>query len=146
LELKKQVDNNMRFLSNRLSHIRNGQFNKLPYIRYTLNNQFLIVNITKILIVLRKQGYIRGFAITEIPNIFKFKVIIYLKYTQTGKGVVNSISIVSKPGRRVYLASKALWQPQTTIGIFIVSTTQGFRTDTEARRFNLGGEILFGVA
>lgn len=136
----------MYFLSNRLSNIRNGQFNKLPYVTYTQNNSAIIVKRGIVLTTLRKQGIIRAFSFTEVGHTSKFQVTIYLKYTQTGKGVFDTIFAVSKPGRRVYLGSKCLWQPRTTRGVFIVSTTKGIITDSDARRFNLGGEVLFGVA
>jgi ribosomal protein S8 len=43
------------------------------------------------------------------------------------------------------MSSSAIWQPQTTTGFFILSTPIGICTDIEARRYNVGGEILFGV-
>jgi small subunit ribosomal protein S8 len=59
--------------------------------------------------------------------------------------VIRNIFRVSKPGRRVFLSTKALWKPKTTTGIFILSTPKGLYTDRDARFFNLGGEILCGV-
>jgi len=70
---------------------------------------------------------------------------IYLKYDESGKSVIDSLFLVSKPSRRIYMSSSAIWQPQTTTGFFILSTPIGICTDIEARRYNVGGEILFGV-
>jgi len=70
---------------------------------------------------------------------------IFLKYDSVGKSVINSVYLVSTPGRRVYVSSNSLWQPQSTSGFFVLSTTSGILTDIEARRYNVGGEVLFGV-
>lgn len=51
----------------------------------------------------------------------------------------------STPGRRIYVSASSLWQPQSTSGFFVLSTVYGIFTDAEARRYNVGGELLFGV-
>jgi ribosomal protein S8 len=45
----------------------------------------------------------------------------------------------------VHISSNALWQSRATAGFFVMSTTYGILTDVEARRFNVGGIVLFGI-
>lgn len=137
----------MNFLSNRLTNIRNAKATQLSQIVFIRPQGSVPKAIFTILTLLRKNGMIRGFGFKEIVLSGKIKreYIIYLKYDATGKSVLDSIFLVSKPSRRVYLSSAALWQPQTTTGFFVLSTTYGILTDSEARRYNVGGEVLFGV-
>jgi small subunit ribosomal protein S8 len=99
----------------------------------------------RILTLLVQEGYIQSFS--EISDKLKKKsyIRVYLKYDANGVPALQSIFRVSKPSRRVYLSLKALWKPRSTGGIFIVSTVQGVMSDYEARKRNLGGEIICGV-
>ena len=100
----------MIFLSNRLTSIRNAKATQLSQIVFIQPQGSVPKVIFTILTVLRKNGVIRGFAFKEIA--FSGKVerqyIIYLKYDAKGKSVFDSIFLVSKPSRRVYLSSAAL--------------------------------------
>ena len=75
----------------------------------------------------------------------KKSVRVYLKYSSRGDAAFRSIFLVSKPGRRVYLSTRALWQPYATTGVYVLSTPQGLLTDREARQKNVGGEVLLGI-
>ena len=70
---------------------------------------------------------------------------IRLKYGPRGEPAFQTRFRISTPGRRVHLQSSALWQPLSTTGTLIISTSQGLRTDREARLRNLGGEVLIGI-
>ena len=96
-----------------------------------------------ILTILRNNGVIRAFS--YLPSKDKNKFVIYIKYDQIGNNVIRSIFNVSKPSRKLYVSSKALWQPQSTTGFFVLSTSYGIITDIDARRYNVGGCILFGI-
>ena len=69
-----------------------------------------------------------------------------LKYGPNGERVIQSIKRVSKPGRRLYTRSKELKPVLGGLGISIISTSRGVISDREARRDNLGGEVLCEVA
>lgn len=69
-----------------------------------------------------------------------------LKYGPNGERVIQSIKRISKPGRRLYTRSKELKPVLGGLGISIVSTSQGVISDREARRHNVGGEVLCEVA
>lgn len=102
-----------------------------------------------VLDLLRREGFIRGFSFksgTPRKNKkYSNYLEIYLKYDAHNNRVIRSITPVSTNGRRVYLSSESLWQPQSTTGIFVLSTPRGILSDAEARRLNVGGEVLFSV-
>ena len=69
-----------------------------------------------------------------------------LKYGPNGERVIQSIKRVSKPGRRLYTRSKELKPVLGGLGISIISSSKGVISDREARRDNIGGEILCEIA
>ena len=96
-----------------------------------------------VLDVLADEGYIRGYEVSE-PQAGKKELSIELKYYQ-GKGVIEHVSRVSKPGRRVYSGVKDLDLVRNGLGISILSTPRGVLSDNEARDANVGGEVLCKV-
>jgi small subunit ribosomal protein S8 len=70
---------------------------------------------------------------------------IELKYGPNGERVIQDIRRVSKPGRRIYAKSQDLRPVLNGMGISIISTSHGVISDREARRQNLGGEVLCEV-
>lgn len=89
--------------------------------------------------VLESQGYIEGFSIDRIGS--HTKLTVQLKYFK-GKGVIEAISRVSKPSRRVYQSNKDLPRVLGGLGVAVISTSRGVMSDCEARKLGLGGEIL----
>ena len=97
----------------------------------------------RVLDVLQSEGYIRGFHVVQEPGAFpQFEV--ELKYFD-GEPVIAEISRVSKPGRRVYSSIADLKPVKNGLGISILSTPKGVRSDTAARDANVGGEVLCQV-
>ena len=91
--------------------------------------------------VLKSEGYIIDFKTTdEKKPVLK----INLKYN-SGNPVINSIERVSKPGRRVFSSAESLPKINNGLGIAIVSTPRGVMTDIDARKQNIGGEIICKV-
>ena len=96
-----------------------------------------------VLDVLQREGYIRGFkAVENKPGMKSLKI--ELKY-QEGVPVISEIKRVSKPGCRVYSGIKELPRVYNGLGIAIVSTPKGVMTDIDARKQNIGGEIICKV-
>ncbi|MCB0718037.1 MAG: 30S ribosomal protein S8 [Bacteroidetes bacterium] len=93
--------------------------------------------ITQILV---DKGYIRNFV--NVDDGKQGLIRIYLKYDATGQPVIRSLRRVSKPGLRKYVGSSELPRVRNGLGIAILSTSNGVMTDKEARRANIGGEIL----
>ncbi len=87
--------------------------------------------------MLKREGYIRDFAQTELGN-GRSEFAIELKYYD-GKPVIREIKRVSKPGRRVYSSVGELPRVADGLGVTIVSTPQGVMADHEARERNVGG-------
>lgn len=69
---------------------------------------------------------------------------IYLKYHEGGP-VIRDIQRVSKPGRRKYAGVDALPRVRNGLGVAIISTSQGVMSDKDARRNNVGGEVLAAI-
>jgi small subunit ribosomal protein S8 len=95
-----------------------------------------------VLEVLKTEGYIRGFSVTEREG--RSELEIELKYFD-GAPVIREIERISKPGRRVYTSVKNLPRINNGLGVAIVSTPKGVMADHDARDANVGGEILFTV-
>ena len=92
--------------------------------------------------VLQREGYIRGYS--DDASAKHAQLRIELKYFE-GEPAIKHIARVSKPGRRVYSGSKELPIVRNGLGITIVSTPKGVRSDAEARTENVGGEVLAEV-
>jgi len=96
-----------------------------------------------VLDVLKREGYIRGFAAEELrPGVAQLRI--ELKYNE-GEPVIKEIHRVSKPGRRVYSKIKELPRVYAGLGVSILSTPRGVMSDAEARAANVGGEVLCRV-
>lgn len=98
---------------------------------------------TSVLDVLQREGYIRGYNVSEIRKGVS-EITIELKYFE-GDGVIKQIDRVSTPGRRVYSKIKDLPKVYNGLGIAVLSTPRGVLSDQEAREQNVGGEILCKV-
>ena len=96
-----------------------------------------------VLDVLKREGFIRGFAAEELrPGVAQLRI--ELKYNE-GEPVIKEITRISKPGRRVYSKIKELPRVYAGLGISILSTPRGVMSDAEARAANVGGEVLCRV-
>lgn len=120
-------------LGDLLTRIRNGQQAKLATIA-SPNSRLR----RSVLEVLKKEGYIRGF------NAADRDLSIELKYSE-GQPAIRTIKRVSTPGRRVYSSVKDLRMVHNGLGITILSTPHGVMSDHEARKENVGGELLCEV-
>ena len=97
---------------------------------------------TKISEVLKNEGYIIDYKVLEDEK--KPNLEIILKYYH-GSPVISSIERVSKPGRRIFSSAESLPKINNGLGIAIVSTPKGVMTDIDARKQNIGGEIICKV-
>ena len=96
----------------------------------------------KIVDVLKSEGYIIDCKV--ISDSGKDNILIDLKYN-SGNPVINSIQRVSKPGRRIFSSAESLPKVSNGLGIAIISTPKGVMTDQEARKNQVGGEIICKV-
>ena len=91
--------------------------------------------------ILVKEGYIQKYDIVEEGN---FKTIrSTLKYgADKNEKIITGLKRISKPGLRVYANKEELPRVLGGLGVAIISTNQGILTDKEARKLNVGGEVL----
>jgi len=94
-----------------------------------------------ILQVLANEGFIKGFEQVNDEN-NKPALKVTLKYTETKERVIKKLQRVSKPGLRVYAEVEDLPKVLNGLGIAIISTSKGVMTDRDARKANVGGEVL----
>lgn len=94
---------------------------------------------TQILEVLKKEGYIIGFKVVKADVQDTLRV--SLKYLANER-VVKGLKRISKPGLRVYAKNNEIPKVLNGLGIAVISTSKGLMTDREARKQNVGGEIL----
>ena len=117
------------------SRIRNGQMRSLNSIEIPSSNFR-----KNILEILKNEGYIKDYYIEKSEN-NKINLKINLKYYE-GDPVIKEIKRISKPGRRVYSRANSIPRVMNGLGFAILSTPKGVMTDTEARKNNVGGEII----
>jgi small subunit ribosomal protein S8 len=91
--------------------------------------------------LLRNEGFISSFE-TKALGTPEQKMRVVLKYGQKGEQVIQGIQRVSRPGLKVYRPAKKVPRVMGGLGIAIVSTSRGLMTDRQARKSNLGGEVL----
>ena len=90
--------------------------------------------------ILLDEGYIRNFTVTEDGKQGVIKVT--LKYGEGKTPVIKGLRRVSKPGLRIYSNAEELPRVMKGLGVAIISTSRGVMTDRQARKENVGGEVL----
>jgi small subunit ribosomal protein S8 len=90
--------------------------------------------------ILKDEGFIKNYKVSRDTRQGVIRV--FLKYTEANNPVIQGLTRVSKPGRRVYQKADDIEPVLSGLGILIVSTSHGVMTDKEARRHNLGGESI----
>ena len=93
--------------------------------------------------ILKEEGYINNF--TTKGEGIKYMIRIFLRYDAKGTSSITHLSRVSRPGRRVYVGAGEIPKVLGGYGINIVSTSQGLMSGKQARKANVGGEILAEV-
>ena len=89
--------------------------------------------------ILVNEGYIKGYNIVEDGK--QGIIRITLKYNGKEK-VIKGLRRVSKPGLRIYASAEDMPRVMNGLGVAIVSTSKGLMTDKQARKSNIGGEVL----
>ncbi len=123
-------------IADMLTRIRNGQKSKLL-------NVSLPLSILKcaVLDVLKSEGYIDDYKKDAGSKVID----VSLKYSRTGQPAITEIHKVSKPGKRIYSSIKDLPGYFNNMGIHILSTSRGVMSDRQAKKENIGGEIICKV-
>jgi small subunit ribosomal protein S8 len=120
-------------ISDMLTRIRNGGRALLPAIE--LPHSRIKESVAHIL---KQQGYVSDVVVEG--NVAK-KIKIRLKYNGK-KNVIEGLKRISKPGLRKYVGATEIPRVRGGLGVAVVSTSEGVMTDVQARKKNLGGELL----
>ena len=122
-------------IADMLTRIRNANTNKHEKVLVPQSK-------TKLAIaeILKEEGYIYGYTQTECDGIKMIEVA--LKYGPNGEKVIQGLKRISKPGLRIYSNAEEMPKVLNGLGIAIVSTNKGVITDKQARKLNVGGEVL----
>ncbi len=90
--------------------------------------------------ILLDEGYIKNYSVKDDGKQGIIRVI--LKYDENKKSVITGLKRVSKPGLRIYSNVEDMPKVMKGLGIAIISTSKGIMTDRQARKENVGGEVL----
>ena len=118
-----------------LTRIRNAQ--KAKFNRVDIPGSKLKTELAR---VLKEEGYIRNYKFIKDKKQGILRL--YLKYGDDKSPVMLKLERVSKPSRRVYVKSRDVKPVYSGMGVAILSTSKGIMTDKQARKENVGGEVL----
>ena len=90
--------------------------------------------------ILVDEGYVKSFTVTEDGK--QGVITVTLKYVEGGVPAIKGLKRVSKPGLRIYSNAAELPKVMKGLGTAVISTSKGVMTDREARKMNIGGEVL----
>ena len=122
-------------IADMLTRIRNA--NQMRYQQVSVPASNLKVSLAKIL---KEEGFIEDYKL--VNEDVQGTIRLTLKYGQNKERVITGLKRISKPGLRVYAKSTEIPKVLNGLGIAVISTSHGVMTDKEARKQNLGGEVL----
>lgn len=122
-------------IADMLTRIRNANSAKHESVEIPASN--MKKQIAQILV---DEGYIKSFSVADDGKQGVLKVV--LKYGPNKSKVLQGVKRISKPGLRMYVGCDELPNVMRGLGVAIVSTSKGIMTDRQARKSNVGGEVL----
>ena len=122
-------------IADMLTRIRNA--NGMRYQEVSVPASNLKLSLAKIL---KDEGFIEDYKM--VNGDVQGTILLTLKYGQNKERVITGLKRISKPGLRVYAKASEVPKVLNGLGIAIISTSRGVMTDKEARKQNLGGEVL----
>ena len=122
-------------IADMLTRIRNA--NQMRYTEVKVPASNLKVELARIL---KEEGFIKNYKVVDENT--QGMIYLTLKYGENKQRVITGLKRISKPGLRVYAKADEVPKVLNGLGIAIISTSKGVMTDKEARRQNLGGEVL----
>lgn len=122
-------------IADMLTRIRNA--NQMRYEEVKVPASNLKIEIAKIL---KEEGFIKDYK--TVSDDVQGTIVLTLKYAENKQRVITGLKRISKPGLRVYAKSDEIPRVLNGLGIAIISTSKGIMTDKQARKENIGGEVL----
>jgi small subunit ribosomal protein S8 len=125
-------------ISNLIINIKNSsrvekEHASVPFSKYKM----------EIATLLEKEGFIKSVA--KKGKKIKKTIEMEIAYDEKGNSKVTDVQRISKPSKRIYMGAKDIKPVKGGRGILVVSTPKGIMTDKQARKENVGGEILFKI-
>jgi small subunit ribosomal protein S8 len=125
-------------ISNLIINIKNSscvgkEHASVPFSKYKM----------EIATLLEKEGFIKS--VTKKGKKIKKTIEMEIAYDEKGKSKVNDVQRISKPSKRIYIGANDIRPVKGGSGVLVISTPKGIMTDKQARKENVGGEILFKV-
>ena len=126
-------------IADMLTRIRNA--NQMRYEEVRIPSSKMKAEIARIL---KEEGFVKDFKIekSDENSSVQDTIVLTLKYTDKRERVITGLKRISKPGLRVYAKNDEVPKVLNGLGIAIISTSKGIMTDKEARKENIGGEVL----
>jgi len=125
-------------IADMLTRIRNA--NQMRYEEVRVPSSKIKAEIARIL---KEEGFVKDYKIEKSDeNSVQDTIVLTLKYTDKKERVITGLKRISKPGLRVYAKNDEIPKVLNGLGIAIISTSKGIMTDKEARKENIGGEVL----
>ena len=122
-------------IADMLTRIRNA--NSMGYEEVSVPSSKLKVELARIL---KEEGFIKDYKV--VSEGVEKNILLTLKYGKKKEKVITGLKRISKPGLRVYVRNDEVPKVLNGLGIAIISTSKGIMTDKEARKLNIGGEVL----
>lgn len=122
-------------IADMLTRMRNA--NSMGYADVTVPASKLKIELARIL---KEEGFIKDYKV--VGEDVQKNILLTLKYGNKKEKVITGLKRISKPGLRVYVKSDEVPKVLNGLGIAIISTSKGIMTDKQARKENLGGEVL----
>ena len=122
-------------IADMLTRIRNANAMRYTEVKVPASNLKL-----ELARILKEEGFIADYKVLE--ETAQGMILITLKYGPKKERVITGLKRISKPGLRVYAKKEEVPKVLNGLGIAVISTSKGIMTDKEARKQNLGGEVL----
>lgn len=122
-------------IADMLTRIRNA--NQMRYTEVVVPSSKLKLEVARIL---KEEGFIKDYKFEQTDA--QGTIVLTLKYGENKERVITGLKRISKPGLRVYAKNTEIPKVLNGLGIAIISTSKGIMTDKEARKQNIGGEVL----
>jgi small subunit ribosomal protein S8 len=124
-------------IADMLTRIRNANLSKQPTV--ALPNSKANEQIARIL---KNEGFVEDFSVKQEEGKAFKTLTVTLKFDAHGNRVITGIRRISKPGLRITVGADKLPRVLQGLGIAIISTSKGVMTDKQARKNNVGGEVI----
>lgn len=127
-------------IADMLTRIRNAKQARKEQVTVPASN--LKIGISQIL---KEEGYVKKYKVIRSAKNKQGVLKLTLRFDDETQCVIDGLSRISRPGRRVYVGHDHTMKSHGGIGILVLSTSQGIMTDKEARRRKIGGEVLCSI-